>query len=1133
MVARCSIVSASPFAVIVIVVMGVGTARADTFTHAASVKPEVRLSERAKPPPRRADTPAPPSADALLAVEVRLTTVRFDQIDVLRDLLARTPDDAVDEKADYYTRLGELYGKLQRMHRLQGAEDEIALGKATDGKRRAALAASAAAHRTAERAAMAAAVDAFRTLTDGSRFASYPRFDLALFIYADTLQHAGHPREARVIYDRLVKDYPGSRFVADAHLAFADAAFEAGQLEDAGAHYQKVLRFPSATFYQYAQYKLGWVLLGQRNYQDALERFFEVARATRQDGGRQVLYRAARHDFVRAYAEVGRADRALPAFTRIEPKQPLELFATLGGLYLDQGKYDKAIYVFRTLIEAEPRSAQVCAWQHAIARATLAAGTNGDKVQAIEQLVRLYTTLRDHHGLPAGEAAECHDAAAEMSGQLARAYHQEAVKTQNLEHLGHADRLYRVYLGAFGDAADFAETRYFHAELLWVRAELEHTPRLATQRWEDAANAFTEVAMAGKPGAPRVQVAADAAMQAWMKALAVDPRAHPEPAAPDAAASDQPPVPRPLPAPQQKLLAAYDLYLARVADGTDEQRIAVTFLKADLLRRFDHLAEAIPLFEELVARHPDHEAAEDAAQLALDSENRLGHDAAMLAFARGLSPAFLAAHPRVQTTVARLGHQALRKDAERLEAEARRTGNLATYVTCGERYLEIYNGAVEAPDIDELLYNAGVCFELGKSLGGAIRIFETLQQLAPKSPLAARALARLGNVYATTAQYREAAERLEAYAGKYAGEVDAYKTLSSAVQFRKGLGDDVQAIADTEAFVARFARQQPAAAAAAYFSLVAIYEKQGDLPRLARHLRAYLDRYGQAGGADRRVIAWGKLGDTLWRQACPVATVDGACVTVVRTATARAADPAAIPRRCGDASRLELTVVPRDGRAVRTAQAAFDTAIAEYEHAGTVTGDARGAQYAYALARFSRAERDYERYLALPIPGALDFDSRRPAIAARSHQRFDAWIAGKTDLAVKLRAQYQPLTTLGDAAIAIAAATRIAAISQNLSAQLYRAEIPANLRTGTYAEASSTAYCEALEQVAEPLEREALSYYQACLATSTRLGWFSEWSRICERELGQLQPDRFPSTLELRREPSAVACITQLEAAAR
>lgn len=233
---------------------------------------------------------------------------------------------------------------------------------------------------------------------------------------------------------------------------------------------------------------------------------------------------------------------------------------------MDQGKYDKAIFVFRALIQAQPKSANVCAWQHAVARAMLVIVTTGDKVREIEQLVRLYTALRDRRALPAGEAAECREAAAEMSGQLARAYHQEAVKAADLAYFGYADRVYRAYLGAFRDAADFADTQYFHSELGWAGAELARPSRLAAQNWQDVANAFTAVVETGKLSAQRIQIAADAAMQAWMKALAVDPAAHAEPPR-EAAADDKPPAPRPLPLAQQKLLAAYDVYLTHVADG--------------------------------------------------------------------------------------------------------------------------------------------------------------------------------------------------------------------------------------------------------------------------------------------------------------------------------------------------------------------------------------------------------------------------------------------------------------------------------------------------------------------------------------------------------------------------------------
>ena len=80
---------------------------------------------------------------------------------------------------------------------------------------------------------------------------------------------------------------------------------------------------------------------------------------------------------------------------------------------------------------------------------------------------------------------------------------------------------------------------------------------------------------------------------------------------------------------------------------------------------------------------------------------------------------------------------------------------------------------------------------------------------------------------------------------------------------------------------------------------------------------------------------------------------------------------------------------------------------------------------------------------------------------------------------------------------------------------LHRAEIPADLRRGPFAEDTTAAYCDALADIAAPLETDAVASYQGCLTTSTKLGWFSSYSRMCERELGQLQPDKWPTTAEV------------------
>ncbi len=79
-----------------------------------------------------------------------------------------------------------------------------------------------------------------------------------------------------------------------------------------------VLKFPKSSAYWYAMYKMGWIDLNQQRFQDALETFFQVAQATKNDKKQEVLNRASKKDFVRAYAEIGKADKAYDAFQRVD-----------------------------------------------------------------------------------------------------------------------------------------------------------------------------------------------------------------------------------------------------------------------------------------------------------------------------------------------------------------------------------------------------------------------------------------------------------------------------------------------------------------------------------------------------------------------------------------------------------------------------------------------------------------------------------------------------------------------------------------------------------------------------------------------------------------------------------------------
>jgi tetratricopeptide (TPR) repeat protein len=1135
-------------AIVGVLVLGTSAwAQKAKYTRQQDLKVEVKLSDRVKPiVAKTADTKAPQpelSADQVLSVEGLVGEIRSEQEQLFADLISNTPDSEVEEKSDYYFRLGELFAKQQRYWRLKGIEMTIQGDQVRNPQQKSKLKTDATTAANKAKEYLLKAVKTYKGLTDNEVFRNYPKMDMALFYYGYTLQGGKYMKEARSVYDKLLKNYPHSKYVPEAHLAFADYFFESGQLDDADARYRMVLKFPKSSAYYYAMYKIGWIDLNKQRFQDALETFFQVAQATRNDKKQEVLNRASKKDFVRAYAEIGKADKAYSAFQRVDQKYAFDMLEILADLYLSQGKSDKAIFTYQELMKRAPTNKNVCLWQYNVAHATLSMGgaQNADKVKEIENLVRLWGALKTKKTLPASEGQECHDNAAAMSGELARAYHSESAKTKNPETLAYADKLYKVYLQIFPDAEDYAQVQYFYAELLWSRAETEKTPRLQTEQWENAAIAFTNVVKLGKVTPRLMKESAYAAVLGWKNALNVDPRAKQQ--ADMDVKSDAKAGPKPIPEREQEMLAAFDIYINYIKDPKDDDLVAMKFTKANIYRRYNHYEEAIPIFMDILEHHKQHETAEYSANLLLDTYNSQQRYDDMVALVDKLDgdPKFLEDKDDLKATLAKLKGQSLRKRAEKMEAAAKDSNDFGKYVACGQAYMDIYNRNPEATENDEVLYNAGVCFGEGKSIGAEIQAYNTLEKYYPNSKLTAKAVALLGKAYGDIAYYDRASDKLEQYAKKYAGEKDAYDAMSNAVFFRKGIGDDAKAIDNTKYFIKTFSQKKPQEAANAMFSLTGIYEKQGDLDVVIKHLRDYIRRFGSKGGADRLVIAYAKIGQVLWDQSCPVKEVDGSCVRIVReraisTKKQKKTRKRVVeqPLQCGPESKIKLTVVQRDERKRKDALKAFAAAAKEYEkRQGKTGGDEAAARYYYGIAKVADADKDFESYLELRFPLGLNFDPapEHKKIAAKSLKRFTEWFTQKSKVAGVARGKYGAVLAIKDPANSITAAARIGQIAQNFSDQLFTAEIPKDVRTGEFADEKVEAFCDALTVKAEPLEATSLEAYGICLSKSTELGWFSDWSKLCERELGQIKPEEFPTASELRGEPNQVAPITEVEPA--
>src|SRR5262245_64653137 len=107
----------------VLATSSVALAQKAKYTRNQDVKIDVKLSDRTKPIQQKAPDPKQNqptlSADDVLSIEGLVGTIRGEQEQILSDLIQQTPDSEVEEKSDYYFRLGELYAKQQRYWRLR------------------------------------------------------------------------------------------------------------------------------------------------------------------------------------------------------------------------------------------------------------------------------------------------------------------------------------------------------------------------------------------------------------------------------------------------------------------------------------------------------------------------------------------------------------------------------------------------------------------------------------------------------------------------------------------------------------------------------------------------------------------------------------------------------------------------------------------------------------------------------------------------------------------------------------------------------------------------------------------------------------------------------------------------------
>jgi len=1013
-------------------------------------------------------------------VEVEVSGKRREEIASMQKLIKLGGDSG--ETPGWFFRLAELLWEESQFFFFQaGRRDDqvIALGKKGDPRELARLQAERAELEKQSKKLQDQAVALYKAIV--AKYPKYPRMDEVLFFLGENLTKRNREDvDGLKAYRALIKNFPESRFVADAWMAFGEHYFEKankadriGNLQKALEAYRNAAADKTSNIYGYAMYKQGWVHYNLANWQEALDLFRavilfgELPSSTVPADKKLALVKEARKDYVRTYSHVGSAEAAVDDFRRIGGEAGwYDMLRSLGRIYDEEGKDRDAIVTYARLIREKPLSPEAPGFQ---ARVITIAGRMGKKEAAVQQahvFVKMLKEIEAAVGKDEKGQKQLADAKRDAENTLrilAVSYHNEWKKTRDEPVAGWAAAVYDDYLEVFPESSYAYEMRFFHGELLYALGEYEK----AGVEYEkvalvDAASADAKPKAGEAPRKPGkyFQDALENTIFAFDEvAKKLDAKEKKEPSDPKKRT--------PIPPARERLLKACERYLKYQPQGT--KWVETAYKAAQIYYRHNSFAEATDLFTRIALDHPKHELAEYSTNLVLDAYNLLGDWKNLNGWAKRFyaNKELVDAHGGLKDVLARLIEESSFKVIE-LDEKA------GEFETAADAYLAFAREWPASRLAPTAIYNASVDWVRAQRIDKAMEVRELLLQRFPGDVLAPKCIFDNAEGYETIADFAKAAELYERYfaewrrskggaapvakkgkgrkgteepppapAGVYE-EKKATDAIINAAVFRAGLKDWGRAEAASLAYLSAW----PAGADASrlFLGLADIYARQGQTGRELKQLEEYQRRFAK--------------------------------------------DPdewLAIQHRI--AKLLEKAGNARDARR------AYDQALDYYKPRKEKVKDRGLAPVAQAM------------YLDLE-PAFAEYDRINFVVAPR-------YLKGQLELKgkklQKLQEAYTAVVNLKAAEPAVCALYRIGFAYRRFSQTLMEAPIPKEIRAD---KELVEEYKSQLGTVAEPLEQKAIEGLELAVTKSRELGVRNDCARAATDLLVKVKPEKYGPTAE-------------------
>lgn len=329
---------------------------------------------------------------------------------------------------------------------------------------------------------------------------AYPQYasaDSVLYQLARAYEASSQSEKALDVLNKLVNQYPQSRWLGEAQFRRGEILFSAKRYADATAAYAAVVKLGTTTaFYDQGLYKQGWSQFKQGHIDESAASFLqELDRLLIRNNQLRDMVTLSRAESelnddtlhilaVMASDEEGPETLGNMLNRHADPVYGYLLYNALGNLYIDKERFQDAAQAFSAFARRKPDARQAPTLQARAIEAYQKGGFAAKVLEAKQAFVESYAF--DAPFWKNRKVTDAPEVAAQLKSNLqdlAQYYHAQSGKTKKDPDYAAATRWYRSLLTAFPDDPDAAGNRYLLAELLFDAGRFTE----ATQEYERTA----------------------------------------------------------------------------------------------------------------------------------------------------------------------------------------------------------------------------------------------------------------------------------------------------------------------------------------------------------------------------------------------------------------------------------------------------------------------------------------------------------------------------------------------------------------------------------------------------------------------------------------------------------------------